>query len=100
MGRDTVQSKTGLRRGQQGVTSVFWFTACVGGHAGKTHVKLGRGHKVITAANDRTGLNACTDMDRGEVVNALQRTCRHHGASAARAFFGGLKDEFNRAVEL
>jgi hypothetical protein len=60
---DAVQGKGGLRGGEQGVTPVFRFTARVCGHAGKAHVELGGGHKVIAAADHRTGRDAGTNMD-------------------------------------
>ena len=94
-----MQGEGGLRGGEQGVTPVLRLTARVCGHAGEAHVELGGGHKVIAAADHRTGRNASTNMNGREIVHVIQRPGGNHGARAARAFFSRLEDQLNGAVE-
>ena len=70
------------------------------GNARKTHVELGGRHKVIAAADRRSGRHAGTDMDGSKIVHAIQRPGGNHSACAARPFFGRLKDEPDGAAEL
>lgn len=100
MWRDGMQGKGGLSRSQQRITSIFRFTASVGGDAAELHIEFGGGHKVIAAANDGAGRDAGTDMNGGEVVHVIKYARRHHGASAAGTFFCRLENQLNRPVEL
>ncbi|MNR99184.1 hypothetical protein D3C86_1607630 [compost metagenome] len=100
MGRNAVQRKGCLSGGEQGIAAIFRFTACMSGDAGKAHVEFGGRHKVIAATDDGTRRDAGTDVDRGKIIDAVQRSGGHHRPRPARTFFGGLEDKLNGAVQL
>ena len=95
-----MQGKGGLGRCQQRITSIFRFTASVGGDAAELHIEFGGGHKVIAAADDGAGRDAGTDMNGGEIVHVIKHARRHHSARAAGTFFRRLENQLDRPVEL